>query len=295
VGLAAWIAVAASLAAQTPPPALPAPPPITIKELRLGVYAAITGGGSNSTVIVGRTGVIVVDARQNAAAAQDLLTEIGKITAKPVTTVILTHSDSDHVNGLVAFPENVTVIAHENNRKELEAALAAGGRGAPPPGRLPSRTMTREAEPITVDGVSIELYHWAPAHTTGDLVVFLPESRVMITGDVIETIRADDDPYIHPDKNGSTDGWIATVTGLLGLSADVYIPGHGDLASRADVQRKLAATTARREKIATMMKQGKSLEDIKAADVLPAGMTPGRGGIPRAAYDDIAYAELTRK
>ena len=127
----------------------------TNEAQRLG---GIGGAGGNSTIIVGKTSVIVVDAKQTEAGAKDLLAEIAKITPKPVTTVLITHSDGDHVNGLVAFPAGTKIIAHENNKKEQETALAAGGRGAPPPKAAePGGTKTKEA--ITIDGVKLELYH----------------------------------------------------------------------------------------------------------------------------------------
>src|SRR5882672_6213109 len=109
-----------------------APPPITMQMLKPDVWVALGGAGGNSTIIIGKTGVLVVDAKQTEPGAKDLLAEIAKITPKPVTTAIITHSDGDHVNGLVAYPANVKVITHENNKKEQEVALAAGGRGAPP-------------------------------------------------------------------------------------------------------------------------------------------------------------------
>ena len=116
-----------------------APPPPTMKQLKPNVWAAIGGSGGNSTIAIGQTGVIVVDAKQTEQGAKDLFAEIAKITPKPVTTVMLTHSDGDHVNGLVAYPAGIKIIAHENNKKEQETALAAGGRGAPPPIACPIR------------------------------------------------------------------------------------------------------------------------------------------------------------
>src|SRR6202166_4103514 len=115
-----------------------APAPFTTHQLKPNVYW-IEGGGGNSGVIVGKNGVIVVDAKTTAAGGKELLDDIAKITPKPVTTVIETHSDGDHVNGLASFPMGITIIAHENNKKEQETALAAGGRGAPPAGHLPTR------------------------------------------------------------------------------------------------------------------------------------------------------------
>jgi glyoxylase-like metal-dependent hydrolase (beta-lactamase superfamily II) len=66
--------------------------------------------------------VIVIDAKTTADSAKQMLAEIAKITPKPVTHVILTHSDGNHVNGLASFPTGITIIAHEGNKKEVRAA-----------------------------------------------------------------------------------------------------------------------------------------------------------------------------
>ena len=158
-----------------------------------------------------------------------LLAEIAKITPKPVKTAIITHSDGDHVNGLVAFPAGIKIIAHENNKKEQETALAAGGRGAPPADKLPNQVVTKTKEALTIDGVKLELYHFAPAHTSGDLIVFLPDQKICSTGDIVVTNRADDNPNVHFEKNGSTEGWLESVKGMIALNADTYVTGHGDL------------------------------------------------------------------
>src|SRR5262245_47565648 len=261
-----------------------APPPITMKQLKPDVWAGLGGAGGNSTIIIGKTGVIVVDAKQTEPGAKSLLAEIDKITPKPVTTAIITHSDGDHVNGLVAFPPGIKIIAHENNKKEQQTALSAGGRGAPPADRLPNQVTTKTKEAMTIDGVKLELYHFAPAHTSGDLIVYLPAQKIVSTGDLVVTNRADDNPNIHFEKNGSTEGWLKNVKGMIGLNADVYVTGHGDVLTKADLQRKLTATTERRNKIAAMVKQGKTLEEIKAA--LPDAPAPGaapRGAAPPAA------------
>jgi cyclase len=255
-----------------------------MKQLKPDVWVGLGGAGGNSTIIIGKTGVIVVDAKQTEPGAKDLLAEIAKITPKPVTTAIITHSDGDHVNGLVAFPVGIKVIAHEGNKREQEAALAAGGRGAPPADRLPTQVVTKNKETMTIDGVKLELYHFAPAHTSGDLVVYLPAQKIVSTGDIVVTNRADDNPNIHFEKNGSTEGWLANVKGMIALDADTYITGHGDLVTKADLQRKLAATTERRNKIVAMVKEGKTLEEIKAAlpDAPAPGAPPRGAGAPGA-------------
>src|ERR1700733_10087900 len=207
LAISGWSALATLATAQAPPAA-----PFMDHQLTPNVYW-IEGGGGNSGVIIGDKGVIVIDAKTTEAGGKELLEHIAKITPKPVTTVILTHSDGDHVNGLAAFPAGITIIAHENNKKEQEAALAAGGRGAPPADHLPTQVVTKNKENLKIDGVKLEVFHWAPAHTSGDLVVYLPGQKIVLTGDIIATQRPD--PLIHLEKNGSSEGWITTTKGIV--------------------------------------------------------------------------------
>ena len=270
----------------------PAPAPLMVHQLKPNVYW-VEGGGGNSGVIVGDKGVIVVDAKTTPAAGKELLDDIAKITPKPVTTVILTHSDGDHVNGLASFPAGITIIAHENNKKEQDAALAAGGRGAPPAGHLPTQVVSKNKEDLKVDGVKVEVLHWANAHTSGDLVVYLPSEKIVFTGDIITT---QPDALIHLEKNGSSEGWVTTAKGIAALNADQFVPGHGDLMNKAAAQKKATDVAAKRAKIKDLVAQGKSLEEIKTAvgDPPPAQGKGGRGpGF--ASFTDVVYQELTKK
>jgi cyclase len=277
---------AALAAAQAPPPA-----PFMTHQLTQNVYW-VEGGGGNSGVIIGDKGVIVVDAKTTAAGGKELLESIAKITPKPVTTVILTHSDGDHVNGLASFPEGITIIAQENNKKEQEAALAAGGRGAPPAGHLPTRVVTKNKENDKIDGVKVELLHWAPAHTSGDLVIYLPDQKIVFTGDIIATQLPD--PLIHLEKHGSSEGWITTTKGIVALNAEQFVPGHGDVQTKAAIEKRLSDTEAKRAKIKDLVAQGKSLDEIRAAvgDPPPNAGRGGRG--PNfASFTEVVYKELT--
>src|SRR5512146_3248912 len=149
---------------------------LAVQNLTDDVYW-VSGGGGNSGVVIGTTGVIVIDAKTTPASGKALLDEIAKLTPKPVTHVILTHSDGDHVNGLASFPAGVTVISHEGAKREMETASSAGGRGAPPADHMPSQVISGNDQKLTIDGVAFELHHWAPAHTSGDLVVSLSAQR----------------------------------------------------------------------------------------------------------------------
>jgi glyoxylase-like metal-dependent hydrolase (beta-lactamase superfamily II) len=253
--------------------------PLQVKRLADNVYYA-AGGGGNSGIIIGKSGVIVVDAKTTEPAAKELLAEINKLTPKPVTDVIETHSDGDHVNGVTWFPAGITITAHESNKREQEAALKAGAT-MPPPDRLPTRVVRGDSpkgvkESLTIQGVRFELLHWVPAHTSGDLVVFLPAQGIVFTGDVIVTNRPD--PIIHVEKNGSSAGWVTTAEGIAALKAKQFVPGHGDVLSKAELQAKVQQTRQKRERIAAMVKQGKTVEEIKAAfpeSAVNGGRFPG--------------------
>jgi glyoxylase-like metal-dependent hydrolase (beta-lactamase superfamily II) len=260
-------------------------PPVTVKKLKDNVYMA-EGGGGTSTIVVGQNGVIVVDGKNREPDGKQLVDEVGKLTNKPITTVILTHSDPDHVRGLGGFPSGLTIIAHENDKREIEQDLAAGGRASPPKEYLPNKVVTQMRESMTIDGVKLTLIHIAPAHTSGDLAVYFPDYKLIASGDLI----GDGDPTLHLEKNGSSEGWIKFVSALVALDADTYVRGHAGVGTRDEVRRILANAEAKRGRIADLVKQGKSLDDIKQAFGEPL-KPPGR--FPT--FTETTYEELTRK
>ncbi len=265
------------------------PAPLAVHPLRGGV-SWVEGAGGNSGLIVGNDGVIVIDAKITPGAGKELVSDAASLSPKPLNTVILTHSDRDHVNGLAGFPAGLTIIAQENNKKEQQRAIAGGGKDAPPADRLPTRLVSEGNERTTVDGVPLELLHWAPAHTTGDLVIYLPQQKIVFTGDII-TNRPD--PLIHLEKGGSSEGWIETARGIVALDADIFVPGHGNPEAKADVQQYLTHAEAKRAQIKQLVAQGKSLDEIKTAvgdQPAPTGNGPG---FPT--FTEVVYRELTGK
>jgi cyclase len=272
-------------------------PAISVKPVRDAVYWADAGGGGNAGFIIGKDGVIVVNATIAPASGKRMLAEIAKLTPKPITTVILTHSDVDHVNGLAAFPPGLTIIGHEDCKKDIEAT--ANSRNPSPQDRLPNKTLTK-SESLTINGVRINVLHFAPGHTSGDLQVYLPEQKIVFTGDVIATsccgnVRSPQEfTMIKAQKNGSAEGWVQTVRGLLALNADTYVPGHGDLQTKADVRRRLARVEARREQVKKMVAEGKSLEQVKQT----LGETAAAPGYDVAQFPDfttVVYTEFSKQ
>jgi glyoxylase-like metal-dependent hydrolase (beta-lactamase superfamily II) len=258
--------------------------PVTVKKIKDNIYL-VEGGGGGSGIIIGENGVIVIDAKTTPAAGKAVVDEVHKLTNKPITTVIFTHSDADHVNGIVSFPKGLTLIAHENDKKEIEQAEAAGANGAPPKDYLPNKIVTQMRESETIDGVRMTLIHIAPAHTSGDLAVYLPDEKVVFSGDLI----GNGDPLIHRNKNGESQGWIQFVSALMQLDADTFVLAHANPMTKAQVQANLKSAEDKRAKIAGLVKEGKSLDQIKQAfgeASAPAGRFPS--------FTETTYEELSK-
>jgi cyclase len=269
------------------------PQPLAVHQLKPNIYW-VEGGGGNVGVIVGNNGVIVVDAKTTVALGAELIADVAKITPKPITTVFITHSDGDHVNGLASFPSGIAIIAQENCKTEMQTASNTPA-GAALAAHMPTRTVTKNPEDMTIEGVHLRLLHFVPAHTTGDLMVYLPDDKIMFTGDIV----AAQSPYplVHLEKNGSSEGWATTMNGILATDAETFIPGHGGVQSKADLQRRLADETARRNQIKDLVGQGKSLDEVRQA--LGESAPTGRGGpngLPSFTdFTGVVYAELTKK
>lgn len=268
------------------------PTPLKVANIRDNIYWTQGGAGGNTGIIVGTTGVIVVDTKTTVDSSKEVQADIAKITPKLVDTAIVTHSDGDHVNGLAGFPPGLTIIAQENCKKEMEAS--AGTRNAAPQDRLPTKTVAKD-ETMTIDGVRVRLLHWAPAHTSGDLIVYFPDQRVVFGGDLLVTNRPD--TSIHVEKHGSAEGWIENAKGMLALDADTYVTGHGDLMSKDDVRKKLALIEDKWEKVKAMAAQGKSLDEVKTAMGEPTAppVPNAQGNMPAASLTEVMYNEITKK
>jgi glyoxylase-like metal-dependent hydrolase (beta-lactamase superfamily II) len=264
-----------------------------VNPLKGNVYWTQGGTGGNNCntgFVVGDRGVIVIDAKLNAESARLMLDAIRTITAKPVTHVILTHSDGDHVNGLAAFPAGITVIAHEGAESELERAFAAGGRGAPPVSAAPTEVVRGSGESLTIDGVKLRLVHVAPAHTSGDLAVFFHDQRILFTGDLMATTRPE--PLVHTEKGGTSDGFVQSYRAMIALGAETIVTGHGVLVTNVDLQKRMMGTEARRDRVRALVAQGKSLEEVRQelGDPVTVAGPGGRGAV--ASLTEIIYHEL---
>jgi cyclase len=265
--------------------AQPQPAPLAAAQLKDGVYWVKGGSGANTGFIIGRKEVVVIDAKMTEESARAMLAEIRKLTPNPVKYVVLTHSDGDHVNGLSAFPNGVTVVAHANAKKDMEAAFKDPKFSALVP-YLPSETLSSD-RPLNIDGARISLLYFGPAHTSGDLVVFLPDQKIAFVGDLAFLGR---DPLIHRQKGGTSFGLAETLKKILALDADTFISGHSDPLTKAHIQTLLSSIEEKQAKVKALLQQGKSLDEVKAAFGIAAA--PGQRW---PSFIEVVYLDVTER
>jgi glyoxylase-like metal-dependent hydrolase (beta-lactamase superfamily II) len=282
-------AAAAAPAANTPAPRPQQQPvALSVEPLKGGVYWVKGGSGANVGFIVGKNEIIVIDAKMTEESSQAMLAEIRKLTPNPLKYVVLTHSDGDHVNGLSGFPKGLTIVAHENTKKDMEEAFKDPKMRALLP-YLPNETLAGDRA-LSIDGVRVNLFYFGPAHTSGDLVVYLPEQKIAFVGDLVFLGR---DPLIHRQKGGTSFGLTQTLKKILAVDADTFISGHNDPLTKADIQGLLTSIEEKQTKVKALIQQGKSLDEVKSAFGVAEAPTQGARRWPSLV--ETIYLDITER
>jgi cyclase len=218
---------------QAPPPAAPAnaprfPPIESIENVATNLYR-ITGQGGNSAVFVRGDGVLLVDTKL-ANNGQALLDQIKKVTDKPITHIVNTHTHGDHTGSNPFFPASVEVVTQENtaaNMGKMPAFQAADGKVG-----LPDRTF-KDKLTMFSGKESVDLYYFGAAHTNGDAFVVFRDARVMHAGDLFATKGL---PLLDVNNGGSGVAIGDTIAkAAAGIrNVDRVITGHSDIMPWAD-------------------------------------------------------------
>jgi glyoxylase-like metal-dependent hydrolase (beta-lactamase superfamily II) len=231
-------------AAASSQPAPAAPLPFVLKQVGPGVYAAIDGpqhrAGSNAGFVIGDDGVLVIDAFFNLDSARALVAEIHRITPKPIRYVVNTHYHLDHTGGDEALRDaGAVIIAHDNVRAWVRTEnIHLLGSQITPEFRaqiavLPLPDITTGKGLAVWLGSRKVVVRTVLGHTGGDLSVYVPDAKVLFTGDLLWR-------KIPPNLiDGSVAEWQATDAQFAAMpdAAHVtYVPGHGDVADLADVK-----------------------------------------------------------
>ena len=268
---------------------------LTVVQLRPNFYV-LAGAGGNIVVETGPEGVILVDSGSTNATDR-VLRAIRRITPLPIRYIINTGSDADHVGGngalakagltilagaiaagagltddLVTNGGGASVLAHENVLTRMSAPT---GQQSPFPLELwPTKTFAYHSYSMYLNGEGIQVIHQPAAHTDGDTIVFFRRGDIIATGDIIDTTRF---PVIDVKRGGTVQGEIEALNRLMDLSihnlpiqwyADrtFLVPGHGHVYDKLDLLEYRDAITVIRDRIQDLIDQGKTLDQVRAAN-----------------------------
>ena len=240
-----------------------------------GNVSMIVGPGGNTTVQIGKEGIVVVDT-QTAAVAPQVMAAIRTLSDRPIIWVINTSVDADHMGGNEALirlggsadaSERARVVTHENVLNRLVSPSTPQSRVAD--AASINDTYFRSPKDFLFNGEAVMVYHTPAAHTDGDSIVLLRRSDVLSVGDLFTPDRY---PVIDLANGGSVQGLLDGLNKILEMAvAGKYqeggtfvIPGHGRLCDEADVVEFRDMVTIIRDRVQDMIRKGMTLDQVKA-------------------------------
>lgn len=265
-------------------------------EVGPGIYM-LTGLGGNLGASVGADGVFLVD-DQYAPMSDKIIAAVAKLSDRPLRFVLNTHWHDDHSGGNENLGKaGALLVAHDNVRVRMSAeqVLEALGRTVPPspPGALPVVTFT-DSVTFHLNAQTIHAFHVPPAHTDGDALVHFQEADVVHMGDIFFHRMY---PFIDVASGGSVDGMIGAVERVLAMAGDdtAIIPGHGPLATKADLATYRDFLVTVRGRVAKLIADGEDLEAIIASAPTAEWEAAWGGGYFKApAFIGFVYDSLRR-
>jgi len=250
---------------------------VEVEKVRENLFV-LKGGGGNTAVFVQAGGVTVVDTK-NPGWGQPILDAIRKLTDKPVTMIVNTHTHGDHVSGNVEFPETVQVVTHESTKANMSRMASPPGFPKPATaaptifethkGRgLPGKTFTDRLS-LGSGADQVDLYYFGRAHTNGDAMVVFPSLRVMHMGDVFPGKQI---PIVDSNNGGSGLSYADTLKkshdGVP--NADTIITGHSTLMTRQDLLEFSQFIGGFVESVRAAKNAGQTVEQAAEAWKMPA-------------------------
>ena len=252
----------------------------------------LTGAGGNIGVSAGADGVFLVD-DEYAPLTDKIRAAVASVSDKPIRFVLNTHWHGDHVGGNENLGKaGAVLVAHENVRKRMSSEqfnrMFNRATPAAPAAALPLVTFA-ESVSLHLNGQTVDAVHVPPAHTDGDVVVFFREANVVHCGDTLFNGMY---PFVDLSSGGSMDGMIGAADRIL-AAADAstkIIPGHGPLATKADVKAYRDMLAASRDAILPLVKAGKTLDEVKAAKPTAAlDARWGNGAVKPELWATVVY------
>ena len=276
-----------SVIAQQQPARPPLPDLVKVKD-NLYVIMSSTPGpeftGGNTGVLVGANGVVIVDTKLSGY-GPTIIEKIKKVTDKPITTIVNTHTHGDHTGSNEAFA-NVEFVAHENTKANMAKMDAFKGEKEK---FLPKRTY-KDKLSVGSGKDRIDLFYFGAGHTNGDTWVVYPSLRVLQTGDMFAWRDA---PTIDRNNGGSGIEYPKTLAkAIAGIkNIDTVIPGHSPVTKPADLQQYQKFMAEWITAVQAAAKAGKSADEAAASIDLTAKYPGYKKERYRAAIGSV-YNEL---
>ena len=265
---------------------------VKVEQLAPGV-AVLFGAGGNIGLSYGADGNVLID-DQYAPLTPKILAAVRTLDPDPISFVVNTHWHGDHTGGNENLGNaGAVIVAHDNVRRRMSVEQFSklfGTTSASPKAALPVVTF-EEGVTLHLNGDEIRLVHVGRAHTDGDTLVYWTKANVLHMGDTF--FHKMTLPFIDIDSGGSIDGAIAAVRSGLQLAnpGTKIIPGHGPVATRAELEAYLAMLVDVRDKVRAAKAAGNSLEAVKAANPAKPYEVPG-AFISADAFAEAVYNSL---
>jgi cyclase len=259
---------------------------VTAQPIRPGV-AVLFGNGGNIGVSYGEDGTFIVD-DQFAPLVPKIQAAVAGLGASPVKYLVNTHWHFDHAGGNEPFGNaGAIIIAQTRVRDRLTAGGLVAGNTSPPAPKaaLPVMTYDRGVT-FHINGDTLDVIHTGGGHTDGDSVIYWRKANVLHTGDMM--MHQSGFPFVDLSSGGNVEHLLGSLDQLITMTnADtVIIPGHGPLATRADLiaWRAMIATAVAR--VQALKTAGRTIDQAKAAKPLA-----GLHNAPNAFVSEDAFLE----
>jgi cyclase len=265
---------------------------IKAQELAPGV-AVLFGAGGNIGVSYGDDGTVLID-DQFAPLTGKIQSAVASLGAQPVKFLINTHWHFDHSGGNENLGKaGAIIMAHDNVRVRMAAGATVAGNVVPPAAKVALPVITyAEGLKLHLNGEEVRVIHMPAGHTDGDSIIHWTKSNVIHMGDLF--MLQISFPFVDVGSGGDVRGFVAAADKALAIANDQtkIIPGHGAIATKADLQnhRNMIATVI--AKVEAAIKAGKTLDQIKASRPADGFGVKADGFISADSFVETVYAQL---
>ena len=244
---------------------------ITTQTLR-GNISALIGSGGNIGVLTGTDGKLIIDSGYFTSQKQ-IADAMAGVSGDPIKHLINTHWHFDHTDGNEwVHSAGATIMAHENTKKHLSTTTRVEDWNFTfpplPAGAIPTDVFNAD-KTLHLNGATIALKYYGPAHTDGDISAYFSEADVLHTGD---TWWNGYYPFIDYSTGGSLDGMIRAAEANVARVTDktIVVPGHGPVGGKTEMIEYRDLLASIRDRVAALKEEGKSLNEIVAAKLTAA-------------------------